>query len=86
MSLEMGCFDFIVDRSGDHMFVEANQQGQFFRIEDDLPQMKALAGFCECAVGLSRSSAYPEPLTSMIRHKQLARQLAASGAIDTRKS
>ncbi|WP_045738826.1 hypothetical protein [Xanthomonas sp. MUS 060] len=94
MSLNMGCFDFIVDRAGDFVFVEVNQQGQFLWIEDYLPEMRALAGFCEFVIGLVPGQPQPGAIdfNSLVlqlicdssRYKQLARQLAAFGTVDTK--
>ncbi|MXV34072.1 hypothetical protein DYQ91_14440 [Xanthomonas sp. LMG 8989] len=94
MSLEMGCFDFIVDDAGEHVFVEVNQQGQFLWFEDCLPQMKVLGGFCEFVVGLAQRPLRPgaidftgvelQVISASSRYKQLGQQLAASGAVDTK--
>ncbi|MCC4589606.1 hypothetical protein LL974_00500 [Xanthomonas campestris pv. cannae] len=94
MALDMGCFDFIVDDAGEYVFVEVNQQGQFLWIEDCLPQLNALGGFCEFVVGHAQWPQQPEAIdfTGVAlqvirrtgRYKQLAGQLAASGAVDTK--
>jgi hypothetical protein len=40
------CFDFIVTPSGDHVFLEANQMGQFLWVEEQLPELPMLDTMC----------------------------------------
>lgn len=47
MSLDMACFDFIVDEAGEYHFLELNPQGQFLWIEDDCPEIPMLDTFVE---------------------------------------
>lgn len=42
-----GCFDFIVDESGEHIFIEVNEQGQFLWMEELVPELPLLEAFCE---------------------------------------
>lgn len=96
MALDMGCFDFIVDRSGNCIFVEVNQQGQFLWVEDDVPSMRVLGGFCEFVIGLSSGACPPQAagsngielqaICASHRYAQLAAQLSSAGAVDTRYS
>jgi hypothetical protein len=46
MSLAFGCFDFIVGRDGDHVFIEVNESGQFLWKEQMLPELCLLDKFC----------------------------------------
>lgn len=41
-ALDIACFDFIVDHDGNHVFLEANQQGQFLWVEEYLDECKTL--------------------------------------------
>lgn len=42
-----GAFDFIVTATGDWVFLEVNEAGQFLFMEEAVPEMRILAGFCE---------------------------------------
>jgi glutathione synthase/RimK-type ligase-like ATP-grasp enzyme len=42
-----GAFDFIVTEAGDWVFLEVNEAGQFLFMEEAVPEMRILAGFCE---------------------------------------
>ncbi|MCC4595479.1 hypothetical protein NRY95_05775 [Xanthomonas campestris pv. phormiicola] len=64
MGLDMGCFDFIADRSRNCIFVEVNQQGQFLWLEDYVPSMRVLGEFCEFVVGLSSDASPPSAADS----------------------
>ena len=46
MGLIFGCLDFIVTPSGDHVFLEVNEMGQFLFVEE-LTGMPLLDAFCE---------------------------------------
>jgi hypothetical protein len=45
-NLAFCCFDFIVTPDGDHVFLEANQMGQFLWIEEKLPELPMLDTMC----------------------------------------
>lgn len=45
-NLAFCCFDFIVTPSGDHVFLEANQMGQFLWVEEQLPELPMLDTMC----------------------------------------
>lgn len=45
-NLAFCCFDFIVTPAGDHVFLEANQMGQFLWVEEKLPEMPMLDTMC----------------------------------------
>ncbi|HEY0554531.1 MAG TPA: hypothetical protein VGG20_09705 [Thermoanaerobaculia bacterium] len=47
LNLVFGCFDFIVDLSGDYIFLEVNQQGQFLFVETyaEVPLLDAFTEF-----------------------------------------
>lgn len=44
--LNFCCFDFIVTPSGDYVFLEANQMGQFLWIEEKVPELPMLDIMC----------------------------------------
>lgn len=46
LGLVFGCADFIVTPSGDHVFLEINQQGQFLWLEMLAPDLPILDAFC----------------------------------------
>ena len=46
MGLEFGCIDLIVDKNGDHIFIEVNESGQFLWKEQMLPDLPLLDSFC----------------------------------------
>lgn len=47
LGIVFGCFDFIVTPSGEYVFLEVNEMGQFLWIEESLPQLKLLDTFCD---------------------------------------
>ena len=47
LDIVFGCFDFIVTHSGEYIFLEVNEMGQFLWIEKLLPELKLLNCFCE---------------------------------------
>ncbi|WP_239951812.1 ATP-grasp domain-containing protein [Dyella terrae] len=53
MDLSFGCLDMAVTPTGDYVFFEVNEQGQFLWIEERAPDMRLLELFvrylCECA-------------------------------------
>lgn len=46
LNLRFGCIDLIVDSSGEHIFLEVNQMGQFLWIEQFAPSIPMLDHFC----------------------------------------
>lgn len=57
LGIEIACFDFIVTPSGEHVFLETNQQGQFLWIEQAQPSIPMLKEICCLLLGAT-------PLTS----------------------
>lgn len=51
LGMDIACFDFIVTSSGEHVFLEANQQGQFLWVEQVLPSMPMLKEICCLLLG-----------------------------------
>ncbi|MDQ8755939.1 hypothetical protein RCO27_06825 [Sphingosinicella sp. LHD-64] len=51
LNLAFGCFDFIVDKEGQTVFLEVNPAGQFLWMEELNPDIRLLAPFCEFLVG-----------------------------------
>ncbi|MEJ1969587.1 MAG: hypothetical protein WDN03_13285 [Rhizomicrobium sp.] len=47
LNIRFGCFDFIVDKDGDWVFLEINEMGQFLWVEAIDPSIKMLSTFCE---------------------------------------
>lgn len=47
LGLVFGCFDFVVTPSGEYVFLEVNQMGQFLWIEDVNPEIPLLQMFCD---------------------------------------
>ncbi len=47
LGIVFGCFDFIVDKQGNYVFLEVNEMGQFLWIERANPKIKLLDVFCE---------------------------------------
>lgn len=45
-NLAFCCFDFIVTPAGHHVFLEANQMGQFLWVEEKLPELPMLDTMC----------------------------------------
>jgi len=50
LGLVFACFDFIVTPSGQHVFLEVNQMGQFLWLEELVPDMPLLDAFCEFVI------------------------------------
>ncbi|MGH1344189.1 MAG: hypothetical protein ACRBN8_21700 [Nannocystales bacterium] len=46
LGLVFGCLDFIVTPSGEHVFLEVNEMGQFLWLEELLPELPLLDAFC----------------------------------------
>lgn len=51
LGMDIACFDFIVTPSGEHVFLEANQQGQFLWVEQALPSVPMLKEICCLLIG-----------------------------------
>jgi hypothetical protein len=47
LGLVFGCFDFIVSSTGEYVFLEVNQMGQFLWIEESNPEVRLLQAFCD---------------------------------------
>ncbi|MFZ6656544.1 MvdC/MvdD family ATP grasp protein [Undibacterium sp. TJN19] len=47
LGLKFGCFDFIVSTTGEYVFLEVNEAGQFLWIERYCPEIKMMNAFCE---------------------------------------
>ena len=47
LSIEMGCFDFVVDTEENYFFLEVNPQGQFLWVESECEEIKMLRGFID---------------------------------------
>lgn len=92
MSLDVACFDFIVDLSGTYYFVELNQQGQFLWIEESVPSLAMLSSFCEFVLelgGTPRDNGSPSHDISVRsiydcrRYLELEAALKREGIVDT---
>lgn len=51
LGISFGCFDFIVDKAGETIFLEVNPAGQFLWIEDIDESIPMLSYFCEFLLG-----------------------------------
>ena len=56
MSLEVACFDFIVDECGAYHFLEVNQQGQFLWVEEECPGIPMLDAFVSFVIDEKQES------------------------------
>ncbi len=59
LGLVFGCLDFIVTPSGEYVFLEVNQMGQFLWVEEVAPELPLLQAFCEFLVSRDRTFASP---------------------------
>ncbi len=62
MGLRMGSLDFIVDETGQLIFLEVNEQGQFLFLEKQCPELRMLAevsGFLAAEAKISISGDFP---------------------------
>jgi len=55
MNLVFGCFDLIITPTGEYIFLEVNQAGQFLWIERILPDLHLLDAFCDFITGERRT-------------------------------
>jgi hypothetical protein len=53
LGIVFGCFDFIVTPSGEYVFLEVNEMGQFLWIEELLPSLKLLDTFCDFIISVA---------------------------------
>ncbi len=65
LGIIFGCFDFIVTPSGDFVFLEINEMGQFLWIEERLPNLKFLDSFCEFLLSCTDNSFRNENINSV---------------------
>jgi hypothetical protein len=65
LGLVFGCIDLIVTPTGEHVFLEINQMGQFLWVEEMCPQIPLLQMFCEF---LARPDARGEPAAAQCRY------------------
>jgi hypothetical protein len=80
LGLVFGCFDLVVTPSGEYVFLEINQMGQFLWIEEQNPEFPLLHAFCELLVSRDPEFRYSpgarriafadvrEPAVAMIEH------------------
>lgn len=66
MSLEMACFDFIVDQQGDYYFLELNQQGQFLWVEQQCPGIPMLDTFVSFIADEAKDGAHARLSVSQV--------------------
>lgn len=65
LGIKFGCFDFIVTPSGDHVFLEVNEAGQFLWVESACPELRLLSGFCNFVLEEGKSSMGLAPRTNL---------------------
>lgn len=80
LGLVFGCFDFIVTPSGEYVFLEINQMGQFLWIEERLPELPLLQAFCEFLV--SRDANFRHRASTPHRFPFAAMRAAARAMVD----
>jgi len=56
LGLVFGCIDIVVTPTGEHVFLEVNEMGQFLRVEDLCPALPLLDCFVKCLI--SRDPGY----------------------------
>lgn len=56
LGITFGCLDFIVTGSGEYVFLEVNEMGQFLWIEELLPELKLLNAFCDFILSAANQS------------------------------
>jgi hypothetical protein len=52
LDIEFGCIDILLTPSGDYIFLEVNENGQFFWVELQDNNVQMLKTFCEFVTGL----------------------------------
>jgi hypothetical protein len=57
LGIAMGSFDFIVNKHGEFVFLEVNEQGQFLFMEEVCPELRLLDGFCRFVAGAPADAA-----------------------------
>jgi glutathione synthase/RimK-type ligase-like ATP-grasp enzyme len=74
LGLVFGCFDFIVTPTGDYVFLEVNQMGQFLWLEFANPEFSLLQAFCDFLVSRDPGFRYtpPQRLVSMAEIEPVA--------------
>jgi hypothetical protein len=85
LQLVFGCFDFIVTESGDWVFLEVNQMGQFLFLEAWCPELPVLDAFCSFLVSRDPSFSYSAPkepvrFAELAADPELARRLCEGRA------
>jgi glutathione synthase/RimK-type ligase-like ATP-grasp enzyme len=82
LGIIFGCFDFIVTPSGEYVFLEVNEMGQFLWIEESLPQLKLLDTFCDFIIStankVSHSNYAPAVNLADIEDDKLYKEILAS--------
>ena len=68
MQLEFACIDLIVTPSGEHVFLELNQAGQFLWQEEADPRLSVLDIFCQHLAGSSASGYRARPDINMAQY------------------
>ena len=58
LGIIFGCFDFIVTPSGEYVFLEVNEMGQFLWIEENLPKLRLLDTFCDFLISMANMKNY----------------------------
>lgn len=82
LGLPFGCIDFIVTPSGEHVFLEVNQMGQFLWLEQVEPRLTMLDAFCELLIQRRPDFAW-DPAHVQVRYADVA-NADTDAAIDAR--
>jgi hypothetical protein len=85
LDIVFGCFDFIVTESGDWVFLEVNQMGQFLFLEAWCPEFPVLDAFCAFLLSRDPEFNYVPPqgplrFADLSSNAELARRIAEGRA------
>lgn len=85
MQLEFACIDLIVTPSGEHVFLELNQAGQFLWQEEADPRLRMLDIFCQHLAGTGGSEYRARADIDMARFRESEDHAKLQEAMEARK-
>lgn len=83
MGLVFGCIDLIVSESGDYVFLEVNEQGQFLWVEEYCPELPMLDVFVQYLLGQTVDFIWQKEV--WCHHIESYRQTMVSTVIQNRR-